>query len=81
MDSDSFNKPSPSTDGNGRKVRPVILCVDDEPNILYVRNKVLDSAGYAVLSATYGAAALARFIHDPVDLVLLDFYLQAPTAA
>ena len=81
MDSGFLNKPSSNdgngrSDGNGSKSRPLILCVDDEANALYTRYKVLDSAGYSVVSATNGTEALTMFVRDIVDLVLLDFQLE-----
>ena len=57
--------------------RRLILSVDDQLSVLFARYKVLTSAGYAVLSATDGVQALQIFAGNPVDLVLLDFSLQA----
>jgi len=51
---------------------PVILSVHQNPAILYARYKVLQRAGYGVLSATDGEQALSMFEAYPVDLVLLD---------
>lgn len=51
---------------------PVILSVHQNPAILYARYKVLQRAGYGVLSATDGDQALSMFEAYPVDLVLLD---------
>lgn len=53
--------------------RPVILSVDDEPALLYTREKLLQFLGYEVLSAANGEKALEIFAAHPVDLVLLDF--------
>ena len=50
-----------------------ILCVDDEQNILDLLQFNLESNGYAVVTATNGAAALAAA--PGVDLVLLDLML------
>ncbi len=50
-----------------------ILSVDDEAVILYSRQKVLESAGYNVLSAANGEQALGFFSAVTVDLVLLDY--------
>jgi len=41
--------------------------------MLYTRYKVLQGAGYGVLSATDGEQALSMFEAYPVDLVLLDY--------
>ncbi len=55
---------------------PVILSVDENSAILYRRYKVLQSAGYGVLSATEGEHALSMFETYPVDLVLLDYAMR-----
>jgi len=52
-----------------------ILSVDDEPAILSTRQSILESAGYRVLSAPNGEAALRLFSSQPVDLVLLDYLM------
>jgi CheY-like chemotaxis protein len=52
----------------------LILSVDDEPNILYTRQAILEAEGYHVLSASDGEDALELFDAHPVtDLVLLDY--------
>jgi CheY-like chemotaxis protein len=53
----------------------VILCVDDEPNLLKVRQLVLVRAGYQVLTAENGHAALEVFKRQRVDLVISDHLL------
>jgi CheY-like chemotaxis protein len=50
----------------------VILCVDDEARALAVRCQVLSSAGYVVLPAADGEAALDLFKCIRADLVLMD---------
>ena len=54
-------------------VAKVILSVDDEPLILHTRQKILEAAGYDVLSASNGEEALGFFAAVLVDLVLLDY--------
>jgi hypothetical protein len=57
-----------------KKTGPVrILAVDDNPAALYATSRVLKSAGYVVLQATTGAAALA--MASEADLVVLDVNL------
>jgi two-component system alkaline phosphatase synthesis response regulator PhoP len=58
-----------------REPRAVILSVDDELTLLQVREKLLQFAGYEVLSAADGEKALEVFAAHRVDLVLLDFYM------
>lgn len=57
---------------------PVILSVDENSAILYKRYKVLQGAGYGVLSATDGEQAMSMFEAYPVDLVLLDYAMPCP---
>jgi DNA-binding response OmpR family regulator len=50
----------------------VVLCIDDEPNILMLRKLLLSIAGYDVLTADNTQDALAMFIDNRVDLVITD---------
>lgn len=51
---------------------PCILLVDDEPSNLYLLEELLQSEGYATLSAESGAQALAVAKKSPPALILLD---------
>jgi CheY-like chemotaxis protein len=57
----------------------VILCIDDEVAALALRSLVLKSAGYDVLTAADGAAALELFRSVQVDLVITDHLLPGLT--
>jgi CheY-like chemotaxis protein len=57
----------------------VILCVDDDVAALALRCLVLSSAGYEVLTAAGGAAALELFRCIQVDLVITDYWLPGLT--
>ena len=57
----------------------VILCIDDEAAALALRSLVLRSAGYEVVSAADGAAALELFRCVQVDLVITDHLLPGLT--
>ena len=59
------------------KARPLILSVDDEPLILYTRQRILECAGYDVWSAADGEQALHVFSRYSgcIDLVLLDYVM------
>lgn len=59
--------------------KPVILCVDDEPNSLVLRKLVLEKAGYRVLIANSAAQAMEIFSSQPVDLVLSDQLMPGRT--
>ncbi len=57
----------------------VILCVNDEPTILALRQVLLSIAGYTVLTATNDESALRLFMLNPVDLVITDQLLPSPS--
>ncbi len=57
----------------------VILCVNDEPNILMLRQVLLSIAGYKVLTATDGESAIRLLALDNVDLVIADYLLPGRT--
>jgi CheY-like chemotaxis protein len=61
--------------------KELILCVDDEENQLAVRKLVLESKGYAVLTAPSGQQALVLLTQHPVDLVLSDHLMPGLTGA
>ncbi|HKD82635.1 MAG TPA: response regulator [Candidatus Angelobacter sp.] len=62
---------------NGSK--PVILCVDDEPNSLLLRQLVLQKAGYEVVTASCATEALNILDCRSVDLVLSDQLMPGQT--
>src|SRR5450830_628974 len=51
---------------------PIILCVDDEPNILSALKRLFRGKGWHVLSAAGGQAGLALMESEAVDLVISD---------
>ncbi|WP_240937254.1 response regulator transcription factor [Chromobacterium fluminis] len=55
-----------------RPERATALIVDDQPENLALLHDALDSAGYRVLLATDGAAALRRAAECRPDIILLD---------
>jgi CheY-like chemotaxis protein len=61
--------------------KEIILCVDDEENQLAVRKLVLESKGYAVLTAASGQQALGLLAQHQVDLVLSDHLMPGLTGA
>lgn len=54
------------------RTAPVILVVDDEPDIVDSLDIALRRRGYEVRVAYDGEAAVASARHDPPDLMLLD---------
>lgn len=55
--------------------KPLILSVDDDLNVLFVREHLLKSEGYKVVSAAHGREALAIFSSQEIAVVLLDFQM------
>jgi CheY-like chemotaxis protein len=55
--------------------KPVILCVDDKPDVLDGQKMLLKENGYRVLTATNGKEAVQAFMSHSVDLVLLDHHM------
>ncbi len=53
-------------------IKPVILAIDDEPNVVRLCQRVLEPEGYQVLTATSGQQALFMLGRQPVDLLLVD---------
>ena len=58
-----------------RQLTPKILVVDDDRAIVSVIRGILEPDGYGVVVAADGAAALAAFVKETPDLVLLDITL------
>ena len=52
-----------------------ILCIDDEQTALQLRQGVLESAGYKVLIAATGLRGLQLFRSEPIDAVVLDYWM------
>ena len=57
------------------KQAATILCIDDEQTALQLRQTVLESAGYKVLTAKSGAAGLRVFKAQAVEAVVLDYWM------
>lgn len=55
--------------------KPLILAVDDEVDVLQLFQRVLEPAGYEVITASDGAQALALVSARNPDLMLLDIKL------
>jgi CheY-like chemotaxis protein len=50
-----------------------VLCIDDDPQLLFIHRMVLESRGYAVLTAASAQAGLELFASCATDVVLLDY--------
>ena len=65
-------EPLPETQA-GPETRPVVLCVEDNPDVRMMMVSMLDSIGYAVLPAANAIEALARLQQGGrIDLMLSD---------
>jgi CheY-like chemotaxis protein len=53
-----------------------VLVVDDDPDFVKVTTKVLEKAGYAVVSASNGAKALKVMREQAPEVVLLDIMMS-----
>lgn len=60
---------------NGGSGKKKVLCADDEINELAARKMVFESAGFEVFTARNGAQALDVFRAEPVDAVVLDYFM------
>ena len=54
---------------------PLILCIDDEALGLRIRKAVLEKEGYRVLTAADGSTGLTLFMDEPVEGVILDYFM------
>jgi CheY-like chemotaxis protein len=52
-----------------------VIVVDDEPDIRHLLRITLEQAGYAVVEAAHGEAALALVRRSPPQLVLTDWMM------
>lgn len=53
-------------------MKPLILVIEDNPDVLNVIRALLLRRGYNVISATDGREGVAQFERTPVDLVITD---------
>jgi response regulator RpfG family c-di-GMP phosphodiesterase len=52
--------------------QPVVLCVDDEPNILASLRRALRDRGWRIVTASSGAEALDQMQREPAEVVISD---------
>ena len=52
-----------------------ILCVDDEPTMLSLERRLLESAGFSVFTAACGQEAIQIFEDEPIDIILMDYWM------
>jgi len=56
--------------------RPTILCIDDKGPNLLIRAKLLQLAGYNVVTSTDDSSAFKAVTGQQVDLVLIDYHMS-----
>jgi CheY-like chemotaxis protein len=54
---------------------PTVLLVDDDPGVREIFGEALRLAGYRVVTAADGRAALAELGHGPIDLIVADLFM------
>ena len=55
---------------------PVILCIDDDPDILAYLRVVLEAAGYVYVGAESAEAGLRAFRETGADAVIVDLMME-----
>jgi len=56
--------------------KPVILCLDDDPDILFFLRTVLEKGGYVVKDAATAEDGLRIFKESNPDLVIVDLMME-----
>jgi CheY-like chemotaxis protein len=54
---------------------PIVLVVDDDPDILEALSEILEAEGFQIRRARHGKEALERLEPDPPQLILLDLMM------
>jgi CheY-like chemotaxis protein len=70
------SEPAVTLSGGKVRKKPLILVVDDEPDIRDVVREGLSSQGYEVKTASSGDEAFSLATNDPPDLILMDVHLK-----
>src|ERR1700690_3474389 len=55
--------------------RQIVLCIDDNQDLLDCEKAFLESFGYAVLTAPSGGQGLELAALHPVDVVIVDYFM------
>ena len=53
-----------------------ILCVDDDPDVLFALDAFLNEAGYAVMTAGSAEEGLAKYAEHKADLIMVDLMME-----
>ena len=54
----------------------IVLCVDDNPELLECEKAFLEAFGYTVLTATSGSKALELASIHSIDIVIVDYFMH-----
>lgn len=54
---------------------PKIMIVDDEPELIYIFKRIMEKAGYSVISAEGGMEGLDKVRQEKPDVVFLDIMM------
>jgi CheY-like chemotaxis protein len=54
---------------------PVLLCIDDDPDVLECEKAFLETFGYTVLTAASGSKGLELACIHLVDVVIVDYFM------
>jgi CheY-like chemotaxis protein len=65
---------------NGAGAAPIILIIDDNPDMALAVSMPLEAAGYQVAWAQSGRAGLDKVLEIAPDLVILDVMMETSTA-
>lgn len=60
------------------EITHTILVIDDEPNMLRLLERVLESEGYRVILAADGISGMSLAMDAKPDLILLDIMMPGP---
>jgi CheY-like chemotaxis protein len=58
-------------------LRGIVLCIDDNQDVLECEKAFLESSGYTVLTASSGGKGLEMASIHSVDVVILDYFMPA----
>jgi two-component system, chemotaxis family, chemotaxis protein CheY len=59
-----------------RKGKPVILCIDDDDDVLTTLRIVLERHNYAVMDASTAEDGLKKFKEEAPDLIIVDLMME-----
>jgi CheY-like chemotaxis protein len=66
---------SPPTSINKALHRPLLLCIDDNPEVLECEKAFLETFGYTVLTAPSGSEGLELAAIHSVEVVIVDYLM------